>query len=219
MNITHPLKFHYYTYRRPFLLYLLLFFIFLMASLFVFEQSDNFYKYLSATILLITFVYTVLITIYEFSLLVTHYLNLKTIKVEFILSSIIFSFIHALIQTSLLFVAYLVIKAYNSGITQFFALNNFGVYSFTFVFHLFIYAIIGIVSLLLKNYRFIQLVLYLIVLLIVALISFEITKSIIEFINNLYVNTNLILKLNPLIIFFTAIIWGLIYLKINRIKK
>lgn len=219
MNITHPLKYHCYTFRKPYLLYFLLFFIFLLAALFAFNHLNNFYKYLSATILLITFIFTVLITVYEFTLLVTHYLNLKTIKIEFIISSIIFSIIHAIIQTLLLFVSYLIIKAYNPEINQLFAFNNFGVYSFTFVLHLFIYAVIGFTSLILKNYRFIQIVIYLIVLLIVALISFEITKSIIDFIYNLYANTNLLLKLNPLIIIVSALIWSLIYLKINIIKK
>lgn len=219
MNVNHPLKFHYYTYRKPYFLYFLLFFIFLIASLLAFNHLDNFYKYLSATILLITFIFTVLITVYEFTLLLTHYLNLKTIKIEFIISSIIYSVIHAIIQTSLVFVAYLIIKTYNPEINQLFALNNFSVYSFTFVLHLFIYVIIGFISLILKNYRFIQIVIYLIVLLFVALISFELTKSIFDFIYNLYADTNFLLKLNPLIIIFTTIIWGLIYLKINRINK
>lgn len=89
MNIAHPLKYHFYTYRKPYLVYTLTFFIFLVASILSFRHLDNFYKYLSATILLITFIYTVINAIYEFTVLVNHYLSLKTIKLEFIISSII----------------------------------------------------------------------------------------------------------------------------------
>lgn len=219
MNIIHPLKFHYYTYRKPYLIYIILFFAFLFLSLLAINQTDKFYKYLSATLLLIPFIFTIITAVYEFTSLITHYLNLKTIKTEFIISSIIYSAIHALIQILLVFIAYLIIKINNPNINQIFALNNVVVYSFTFVLHLSIYSIIGFIALILKNYKFIQILLYIIVLLLVALISFDITKSIIDFVYTIYVNTTLLLKLNPLIIIFTALIWSLMYIKINMIHQ
>lgn len=219
MNIAHPLKYHFYTYRKPYLVYTLTFFIFLVASILSFRHLDNFYKYLSATILLITFIYTVINAIYEFTVLVNHYLSLKTIKLEFIISSIIFSVQNALIQVAFVFTSYLIIKGFNPDINQVFTLNNFSVYSFTFVLHIAIFAIIGLLSLLLKNIKYIQIILYTIILIIVGLISFEITNSIINFVHKIYIDTNLLLRLNPIIIILSIGTWYLIHLKITKTNK
>lgn len=219
MNVTHPLKYHSHSYRKPYFLYTLIFFIFLFVSIISFRHLDNFYKYLSATILLITLVFTTITAIYEFTILINHYLSLKTIKVEFLISSIIFSVQNALIQLALVFISYLVIKGYNPEINQVFALNNFSVYSFTFVLHLAVFANIGILSLLLKNIKYVQLFLYTIVLIVVGLISFEITNTIINFVYSLYANTTLLIQLNPIIILITIGLWCLIHLKINMNNK
>src|SRR5690606_30942161 len=110
MNINHPLKYHYYTYRKPYLIYLLTYLVFLIASILSFSHLNLFYKYLSISILLITFVFTIINSVYEFTILISHYFNLKTIKAEFFIASIIYSIIHGLIQTLLIFISFLIIR-------------------------------------------------------------------------------------------------------------
>lgn len=219
MNINHPLKYKYFTYRKPYLIYIVLFFIFLMASILSFRDLNDFYKYLSASIILITFIFTVINSVYEFTVLATHYLSLKTIKIEYLISSIIYSVINTIIQISLILISYLIIESFNPDIQQVFALNSFAVYSFTFVIHLAIFSVIGLMSLFLKKVKYIQIALYLAILLIVALISLEITNSIIEFVYNLYADNEFLLRLNPIIIIITILIWIIIYKKIKIAKK
>jgi len=218
MNLTHPLKYRYYTYRKLYLLYILLFLAFLFITILSFRHLTDFYKYISVSLLLITFAYTIINSVYEFTVLINHYLSLKTIKLEFLGSSIIYSIINAIIQVTLIFISYFVIKEYNPQINQVFTLNTFGIYLFTFLIHLSLFAFIGIISLILKNIKYVQILLYTILLTIVALISFEIANSVINFVRTIYANTTLLFKLNPIIIILTAILWCLIYLKIKKYK-
>lgn len=219
MNINHPLKYKYYTYRKPYLIYLILFIVFLLTSILSFRHLNNFYKYLSSSVLLITFLFTIINAVYEFTHLIAHYLSIKTIKLEYLLSSVIYSIINAFIQTILIFTSYLITKAYNPDINQIFTLNIFTVYSFTFIIHLLIFSMIGLLSLFLKKVKYVQILLYGVLLLIVSLISLEITNRIIDFVYNIYSKIDLLLKIIPIFIITTIITWILIYQKIRMTKK
>lgn len=217
MNIAHPLKYHFYSYRKPYLIYLVLYFVFLFTSISSFKYIEKYSMYLSAILLIITIVFTIINSIYEFTLLIYHYLNLKIIKLEFFISSIIYSIINAFIQIFLMFISGLVIKSLlGSEVFILFGFENLQIYLFTFLLHTGIFSIIGIISLLLRNIKFVQILLYSIILIIVGIISFEIMNIVVEFIYKVFLDSNFIFKLNPLIIIITVLMWLLIYLKINK---
>lgn len=217
MNLIHPLKYHYYSYRKPYLIYLVIFIISLFLAPLLLDNLNDFYYFYPISIILVTLGFTIINSIYEFTILITHYFKIKTIKYEFYVASILYSLINSLIQTILLLISYFVIKMYHPSINSIFNFTYVSVYTFTLLMHLGIYSLIGLISLILKKVKFVQTLLYLVLLLIVALVSFEITNSVIDFIHKLYNNLNILIRVQPIAIITTIILWLGINYKINRI--
>lgn len=220
MNLIHPLKYHYYSYRKPYLIYLLIFLVGLFLIPLLFDHLVNFYYYYPIALLLITFAFTIINSIYEFTILINHYFKLKTIKSEFCFASIIYSIINSLIQTILLLVAFLITNyVFNQSFNSTYEYTSPLIYIFTFIVQFSLFGLIGIISLFIRNVKYVQALIYFVILLIVALISFEIIKSIVDFIYNLYHNHILILNILPISIIITIALYMLIYYRINEIYE
>lgn len=89
-----PLKIHYYSYKLVFLLFyliqILLFNLFFILKLFDLNQSF-------LIVLLITFVFSIFIGSYEYSIISNSYLSLKTNRKEFFINSVVFQIISSLL--------------------------------------------------------------------------------------------------------------------------
>jgi len=220
MNLSQPLKYHYYTYRRFYLIYLLLFISSIFLIPFLFSELTNFYYYYSIAMILVTFMFTIINSIYEFTIFINHYFKLKNIKSEFSISCFIYSILNSFIQTLLILATFLVsYYLYNANLQETFNYTNPFIYTLTFLIHFCGFAIIGIISLFIKNVKVVQMVLYLIVLFIVALISFDIIDSLIGAIYNLYQDPNLLIKVQPIFIIFSIIFYLLINYRIKRMYE
>lgn len=89
-----PLKIHFYSYKLVFLLFyliqILLFNLFFILKLFDLNQSF-------LIVLLITFVFSIFIGSYEYSIISNSYLSLKTNRKEFFINSVVFQIISSLL--------------------------------------------------------------------------------------------------------------------------
>src|SRR5690554_7538070 len=68
MNLIHPLKYHYYSYRKPYLIYLVIFIISLFLAPLLLDNLNDFYYFYPIAIILVTLGFTIINSIYEFTI-------------------------------------------------------------------------------------------------------------------------------------------------------
>lgn len=207
MNLLQPLVFHYYTYRR---FYLLIWFpVILLNGLFLYLKPDY---YFHSTIFLtfFTILSSYYLGCYEYQKLMQDYLFLRPSKAAFFYSSLIFSGINALIQTSGLTIIYLS-----------FSIHTENIFFFPFVFFASIFAfVLAAVLVLAFNFsNIIRILIWLILFGSFAYLSKGKWKLVFTYLDEFLKNKDLFLKIIPLLASGAGILFILTYLNLKTIKK
>lgn len=103
MNLMQPFKLHFYAYRLMYLAFWILETVLVGLGYVLSESLPGAPYYLAIVIIAVSCLFSYLIGMYEFSRLCYHYLNLKTNRFGFYLSSLLFAFFNALSQTVVTF--------------------------------------------------------------------------------------------------------------------
>lgn len=221
MNILQPIKLHFYTYRKPYLIFFSIVLLLTWGSLYFFKDISNLSLYITIATIFGTSLFTFIMGVYEYNNLIFHYLYLKTIRKEFFYSSVIQSLINALLQTILLFLVFKVIgfMTVNINLSTIFPFNSFLTYLITFIFQITIFVVSSILTIFLRKIKYIKIIIYCSILIILSLFFFHIIDGILTYIHSFYTNNNLIYQLIPILLTISCLLWAFIYFKILRVQK
>lgn len=221
MNILQPTKLHFYTYRKPYLIFFTLILSLTVSSLYFFKNISNISLYVTIATIIATSLFTFIMGIYEYSHLIFHYLNLKTIRKEFFYSSVIQSLINALLQTALIFSVFKIIDLMivNTNLTTIFPFTSFLTYLITFISQITIFVVSSILTIFLRKIKYIKIIIYCSIVIMLSLFFFQIVDGILTYIHSFYTNNILIYQLIPISLAISCLLWTFIYSKIFRVRK
>lgn len=225
MNIFQPFKLHLYTYRKVYFLFWIFNILSSSLILFLFKSIDKIYYYLTIGILFLTLIYTILIAVYEYHRLCFHYLNLKTFRLGFFISSIIHAILNGISQTLLTFLLFFGIHQFYMKtniidialIDQTFPYMMIPTYILIFLSHITLTFFINVLVLLLRNINRIKAYLYAIILIIMSFFFDEILNFIITNTNVIFFNSSLIYSLIPISVVLCILLLSITYFKFKRI--
>jgi len=223
MNVWQPFKLHYYAYRKFYYIFWFFTITVALGGAYIFKNYINIYYYLTVGSLISVTIYSFLTGMYEYNRLSYHYINLKTIRNEFYYSSILHSVINSLIQIlglGIIFIGFHYINKNSVNLNQIFPYNSISTYLITFIIQIFIFSLANILTLFLRNIKFIKNIVYLSLLVIFSVFFIRLTNNIIKNIYDFYFNFQLIYKIIPLSIVGIIALLFIIYFKfINSFNK
>lgn len=219
MSIIPSIKYHIIALRRLILIYVVAFVLIIFAANSLQSYLEDFYTYFISGMFILTFLFTILLGFYTYTILVKHYFKLRSSRRGFYVSSLIFSIMNAIFQTILIFIAYLVLNnIFSADITELYNFNSFKFYLFFFNIHLTIFALISVFAFYLNNLKLINFILYSLLLIAIGFLSVDKANSVIVFM------TRFFKSISPLGIILLEIItlvlsWSFILLKIRTFNK
>lgn len=207
MNYLKPLRLHFYGYRHIYFIFCLALFVGTILISFLTNVAPKTLIYWS---LFLSFLFSLYIGNYEYTIISDSYLSLKINRRNFFVSSIIFCLIHTLLLLLLNFFILLFLYLFKD---KSLILNNFLYYVSIFAFSFFTYVIGNFYSLYLKKFTWFRHIFF--ILIIIALILYG--KEIYLFIAKVMME---IVDTTPKVIFsLKIIILGFfMFLTLNYIK-
>ncbi|HBP25331.1 MAG TPA: hypothetical protein DD618_00030 [Acholeplasmatales bacterium] len=186
MNLMQPFKLHFYAYRLVYLAFWIFEAILVgLGYLFMASLPGTPY-YLAIVIIAVSCLFSYLIGMYEFSRLCYHYLNLKTNRFGFYLSSFLFAFFNALTHTVVILGIFALINLVFLK-TDTPAEFNFpylapSTYLFVFAANLTVFFFANAAALFFKHLKFLKILIYISLIITVSIffgdiISFVISKT------------------------------------------
>ncbi|NLD27111.1 MAG: hypothetical protein GX661_07105 [Acholeplasmataceae bacterium] len=218
MNFKQPLKLHYFAYRRSYPLFWFLTIIAGISALYWFPDFQDLCLYVSVITMVLSFIFTIMIGIYEYNSLFFHYYYLKTNGREFYYSCLIYSVINSIIQTLGLTLIF-------GAIAYFYPENRLFPYwaptTFIFVFltHILLFACSCSLTILLRKAKHIRAFIYLSLLILFAIIPFEHYLTIMIFISNFYFRFAFIYSLIPITLVLIAFVFFIVFIEFRYLKN
>lgn len=217
MIIIQPLKFHYYSYRKVYISFWLVL-LAITAVITHFIKIANLH-HLFLISLAASFIFTILLSIYEYHRLVYDYIHLKIYHTEFYFSSIIYAFLHAFIQLVGIVLIYFILKSNDPNNLFVLPYKEAALYFICFFTHILLFALFNLLTILLRAIQYIKFILYTILLVAISISFFEIvnfvTNNFFHFLNDLV----LIYKVVILEFILSIIILVLLYFKFLKFKS
>src|SRR5690554_1695754 len=150
MNFYQSLKLHYYTYRLFYFIFWCLNFATIGAAIIIFKNSEQLIYRLIIGGLTASLIFTLLLGIYEYQLMYPRYLNLSNIKKDFFWGSLLYIFIHSLLQLGYMILLLIFINSISKSQISF-SYNQWPTYLIVIGLHLLIFGIGCILILLLRR--------------------------------------------------------------------
>ncbi len=205
MNLLQPFKLHIYSYRKVYLLAFLIAVLSTAVVVFLLNNQGIFYLY-TIFFLSFGFLFTFFLGYYEYNHLCDHYLNLKTSRLGFFLSSFAFGFFNAFIQTAIflgLGFAISQTKETLNGIpmvyTNPFLYLAFSTYITVFIIHLAVFFFANLCSLTLRRFRNGRRMLYVLCLLFLGIFFNRIALFLREQTSLFFLMPDLLTKILPML--------------------
>lgn len=175
MNFLKPFKLHYFSYRKIYFVSFMFFVFATLITVYLLKDFGIFYHFtifFIALVLLLSFA----VGFYEYYHLCDHYLNLKTNRFSFFLSSLSFGFINALIKTGFAaFVFWLLSiskESYHGTLIVYVSLFPYlkiSTFLLLFTLNVLIYLIANFFALLLRKIRFGRVLLNFLILITISI--------------------------------------------------
>lgn len=216
MNLMQPFKLHFYAYRLMYLAFWILEAILVGVGYLLMESLPGSLYYLAIVIIAVSILFSYMIGMYEFSRLCYHYLNLKTNRFGFYLSSLLFSFFNSLSQTIVTFGIFALIRFVflrNSAQSELdFPFIAASTYFFVFAANLTAFFFANAAAFFFKHLRFLKILIYIGMIIAISIffgdiIGFLISKTAVFFFDAdlIYRAIPIMLACNVYFIFITFI--------------
>jgi hypothetical protein len=218
MSFSQPLKLHYYAYRRAYFLFWILILVASFFALYWFPEYRDLCLLLSVATLILSFIFTLLLGVYEYHKLFFHYYFLKTNGREFYFSSLIFAVLNGIIQTLGLLLLFGVIAYFQpeNRVFPYWAPTTFII---TFLTHFLLFACSCSLTIPLRKAKHLRAVIYLSLLVLFVFIPFESFVSLLTLISSFYFRFAFIYSLIPIALFFTALFFVIIFIEFKYLKN
>lgn len=155
MNFGKSLKSHFLAYRFFYLVFFVLNYSFVGATLLFFEKNEQLIRYLFLIIIACSLVFTLLLGIYEYQVLFPNYLGLSNLKRRFHIGSFFFNIFHSFTMLVHILGLFTVILSISFASLHFiFPYDKFALYCLVFSVHMFIYAVAGFLTILFRKILF-----------------------------------------------------------------